>query len=287
MLIAFLIMLREGLEAALVVGIVAGYLVQSGRRESLPALWAGLVAALAACVVAGGLILLAGAEFPQREQELFEGAVALVAVGMLVSMVFWMKRAGRSIKAELRGAVDKALVGAADGRGWARLAPLALLAFLIVGREGLESVVFLAATLQQDVGWSVPVGAALGLAGAAALGALVFQGGARLDLRRFFRLTGAFVILVAGGLLAGALRSFHEAGLWNGLQGVAFDLSPILPADGVPGTLLAGMLGYRDAPTWGEVALYLAFVIPALALFLAPSRSSAGTLGRVSIASRA
>ena len=270
MLVAYLIMLREGIEAALIVGIVAAYLKQTGRSRFMPAVWTGVVVAAALCLALGVAMNYAEAEFPQKQQEFFEGAVALVAVGVLTSMVFWMKKAAKSIKAELHDSVEAAL-SRASGGGMG----LVLMAFFAVGREGLESVFFLLATFQQDLGWGPPVGALLGVLTAVGFGAAITYGGYRLDLRRFFTWTSALIVFVAAGLLSTALRSFHEAGLWNGLQGQAFDLSNVLPADGTLGTLLSGIFGYQDAPTVGEVLVYFAFLIPALWLLFAPSRSAA------------
>ncbi|MGY2051138.1 iron uptake transporter permease EfeU [Methylobacterium sp. JK268] len=267
MLIAFLIMLREGIEAALIVGIIAGYLAQTGRSAWMPAIWLGVVLAAALCVALGVGLTLIGAEFPQKQQEMVEGAIALLAAGMLTGMVFWMRKAARSVKAELHGAVDAAMDRGAFG--------LVLMAFLAVGREGLESVFFLLATVQQDVGWGVPAGAVLGIALAVLAGWGIAKGGVRLDLRRFFRWTGIFILFVAAGLIASALRAFHEAGLWNHLQATAFDLSGVLPSDTVLGTLLTGIFGYQEAPAWGEVLAYLAFLIPGLCLFLVPARPRA------------
>ncbi len=273
MLVAYLIMLREGIEAALIVGIVAAYLKQTGRSRFMPAVWTGVVAAAALCLALGIAMNAAEAEFPQKQQEFFEGAVALVAVCVLTSMVFWMKRAARSIKAELHDSVEAALSRGSGGGSGGGLG-LVLMAFFAVGREGLESVFFLLATFQQDLGWGPPVGALLGVLTAVGFGAAITYGGYKLNLRRFFTWTSVLIVVVAAGLLSTALRSFHEAGLWNGLQGRAFDLSNVLPADGTLGTLLSGIFGYQDAPTVGEVVVYLAFLIPALWLLFAPSRAS-------------
>jgi high-affinity iron transporter len=264
MLVPFLIMLREGMEAALIVGIIAGYLGQTGRSRWLPAVWTGVVLAVLLCLAIGIALDATSAEFPQKEQELFEGIVGLVAVVILTWMVFWMRRAARSIGAELRNSVDAAL---SPGSG----SSLALvgMVFLAVGREGVESVFFLIATFQQNVGAAVPIGALLGLACAVLIGYGIYRGGVRLDLRRFFTWTGALIILVAAGLLAGALRALHEAGAWNGLQAVAFDLSNVLPADSVVGTVLAGLFGYSDTPTIGETMVYFLYLIPTLLLFTA------------------
>ena len=267
MLVAFLIMLREGVEAALIVGIVASYLRQTGRSRFMPAIWTGVLLAIVLCLVFGIVLNQTSAEFPQKQQEMFEGVIAVLATGILTSMVFWMKKAARSIRSELHSSVDTALQPG-DGQSLA----LVGMAFFAVGREGLESVFFLLATFQQSVGLAVPLGAVLGLVTAAGIGALIYVGGVKLDLRRFFRWTGVFIIFVAAGLLANGLKAFHEAGLWNGLQTQAFDLSDVLPADSVVGTLLSGFLGYQDAPTVGAVAIYLAFLIPALFFFFTQAR---------------
>ena len=261
MLIPFLIMLREGIEAALIVGIVASYLAQTGRRRVLPLVWAGVALATVLCLAVGVGLDLASAEFPQAQQEFFEGAVAVIAAGVLTSMVFWMHKAARSIKGQLHQSVDAALLP--GGSGWA----LVGMVFLAVGREGLESVFFLLATFHQGEGWSMPAGALLGLLCAACVGYAIYRGGVRLNLRLFFRWTGVFIIFVAAGLLASGLRAFHEAGVWDGLQATAFDLSGTLPNDGVAGTLLSGLFGYSDMPTVGEVLVYAAYLIPALLIF--------------------
>ena len=270
MLVAFLIMLREGIEASLIVGIIASYLAQTGRRQFLGAVWIGVGLAAAICLVIGLGLHAASAEFPQRQQEMFESIVALVAVVILTSMVFWMKSAAKSIKAHLHDRVDASMQTS-------RSAALALvgMAFIAVGREGLESVFFLLAIFEQSTGYAVPIGAGLGLVGAIGVGFLIYYFGVRLDLRRFFRFTGVFIIVVAAGLLAGGLRSLHEAGVWNGLQQVVADWSNVLPQDSAVGTVLAGMFGYTDTPTLGEALIYFAYLIPALVLFFMPARAKA------------
>ena len=269
MLISFLIMLREGVEAALIVGIVASYLAQTGRARMLPLVWAGVGLASVLCLALGIGLDLASAEFPQAQQEFFEGTVAVIAAVVLTSMVFWMHKAARSIKGQLHESVDAAL--RPGGSGWA----LVVMVFLAVGREGLEAVFFLLATFQQGEGWALPVGALLGLLCAAGVGYVIYRGGVRLNLRLFFRWTGMFIIFVAAGLLASGLRAFHEAGVWDSLQATAFDLSGSLPDDGVAGTLLAGLFGYSDTPTVGEVLIYAAYLVPALLLFGAGMRRPA------------
>jgi len=271
MFISFLIMLREGFEASLIVGILASYLVQTGRRSALPSVMAGVTAAIVVSVIVGIIITITGSEFPQAEQEMFESAVGLFAVFMLISMVFWMRKVGRTIKKELHDKVDAALQKAhSTNWSWALFAT----AFLVTGREGLEAVVFMIAILQQSTDATVFIGGALGLVCAAILGYAVFKGGMKLNMRAFFRWTGVFIILVAGGLLSGVLVHLHEAGVFNLFQTQAFDLSSVLPSDSLLGVLLGGMFGYRDAPTVGELGIYLIFTIPALILFLMPQASA-------------
>ena len=270
MLIAFLIMLREGIEAALIVGIVAGFLNQSGHSRLMPKVWLGVALAALMCLGVGYGIHSATGEIPQKEQEFVVGVIGLVAVAMLTYMILWMKKAARSMKQQLQDSVQTAL-NRGNGQGWA----LVGMAFLAVAREGLESVFFLLAVFQQSPTWSMPVGAVLGLLAAVVIGALIYQGGMRLNLAKFFRWTGAFLIVVAAGLVAGSLRALHEAGVWNHLQEVVFDSSKYLHEDSPLGVLLGGFFGYTDHPTQGEVLAWLLYLVPVMIWFLHGSRPAA------------
>jgi high-affinity iron transporter len=157
-------------------------------------------------------------------------------------------------------------MAAPRGATWALL----VMAFFAVAREGLESVFFLLAIFQQSPGPAMPLAALAGLAVAVALGMLVYWGGLKLNLRLFFRWTGIFILFVAAGLLAGVLRNLHEAGIWNGLQAIAFDLSQTLPVSGLAGTVLSGLIGYDDTPTVGEVLVWALYLAVTLFLFLRP-----------------
>ncbi|MDR3473890.1 MAG: FTR1 family protein [Devosia sp.] len=262
MLVPLLIMLREGIEASLIVGIVATYLVKTGRRSWLFAVWAGVALAVLLCAAIGLVLAIVNADFPQQQQELFEAVIGVAAVFMLTSMVFWMKKAARTMKSGLQDSIDSALTTSSN-HGLA----LVGLVFFAVAREGLESMVFLLATFQQSTGPWAAIGALVGIAAAAAIGFAIYWGGIRINLSRFFRWTAVFILVVAAGLLASSVRSLHEAGLWNNLQQVVFDWSHVLPQDGPIGTLLVGILGYKDTPTASEVIVYLAFLIVALPLF--------------------
>jgi high-affinity iron transporter len=265
MLVPFLIMLREGIEAALIVGIIASYLKQTGRGEWMPAVWIGVFLAVALALFVGGGLEMVSAEFPQKQQELFEGLVGLLAVVILSSMVVWMRKVSRSIKHELHQSLDAALAGSKN-----QTYALIGMVFFAVARESLETVFFLLAVFQQSAGASGPLGALLGLIIAVCIGVAIYKGSMRLNLGLFFRYTGLFILVVAAGILANSVRSLHEAGVWNHFQDVVFDISPILPMDGPTGTVLAGMFGYQDAPTVSVLTAYLAYLIFALVLFFKP-----------------
>jgi high-affinity iron transporter len=267
MFIPFLIMFREGLEAALIVAIVASYLNQSGQGRWLPAVWLGVVSAAALCLALGLYMNHIQSEFPQKQQELFEAVVALVAAAMLASMVFWMKSSAQSIKGNLHEAIESAL-----HRQQRQALGIVSLVFFAVAREGLESVFFLLAAFQQDVGIYAPIGALLGLAAAVVAGALIYKGSLRLNMRRFFKITGIFILFVAAGLLSGSLKAFHEAGLRNHLQTTAYDLTHVLPTHSVAGVLLGALFGYQDAPAVGEVLIWFLFIVPAMLWFLSGMR---------------
>ncbi len=277
MLVPFLIMLREGIEAALIVGIVATYLRQTGRASLMPAVWVGVVLAAALSLFVGAGLQFASAEFPQKIQELFEAIVGFFAVGVLTSMVFWMRKVSHAIKGELQASIDEALAHS-SGQGLA----LVGIVFFAVAREGLESVFFLLAIFQQSGSALGPLGALLGVLAAVGVGYAIYACGVRLNLHWFFRWTGIFILAVAAGVLSGALRALHEAGFWNHLQTIAFDLSGVLPADSPLGTVFAGVLGYQDTPAIGELAIYVVYLVATLIWFLTPpgKRSPSGSVAR-------
>lgn len=268
MLPSFLIMLREGIEAALIVGIIAGYLARTGRSAWLPTVWVGVLLAVALSLFVGAGVIAVGAQFPQKTQELFEAIVGTLAVVILISMVFWMRKAARSIRQTMEHDIDAAL---ADARGpaWALIG----MTFFAVAREGLESVFFLLALFQQSPGPAAPLGALLGVGVAILMGVGIYRGGVRLDLRRFFRWTGVFIILVAAGLASSVLRNLHEAGIWNHLQQPVWDLTRTLPVGSIPGAILSGLFGYHDAPVLGEVLAWAAVLSVTLWFFLRPAPS--------------
>ena len=268
MLANFLIGLREGLEAALVVSILVAYLVKSGRRDLLPRIWTGVGIAVALSLAFGAALTFGPRGLTFEAQETIGGSLSIVAVGFVTAMIFWMARAARGLGAELRGQVDRA----AEARGWS----LAVVAMLAVGREGLETALFLwAATkagTRDAAGASAPTweplaGAALGLAVAIALGYLIYRGAISINLTQFFRWTGAFLIVVAGGVLAYGVHDLQEAGILPGLHDLAFDVSSAIPPTSWLGTLLKGIFNFSPATTELEAAVWLAYVLPTAGLF--------------------
>ena len=259
---AFFLLLREGLEAALIVGIICAYLVKLGRRDALRSVMVGVLGALALSAVIGLVVTLTVGRLPIAMQEGLEGLAGLFAVAVLTWMLFWMRRQGRAMKGELEHGVDTALAAGT-------VTALAGLAFVAVARESLETVLFLFALGAQtsDLIISTVVGAVGGLAVAIAIGYAIFAAGVRVDLRRFFTWTGVILIFVSAGLVAFSIHAFGEAGLIVN-QGAVFDLGGVLPQNGPIGSVLAGLLGYREAPTPLELIGYFGYLIPVLILFV-------------------
>ena len=270
MLASFLIMLREGLEASLIVVIIASYLRRTDRRDMLRPMWIGVLGAALVCLAVGVGLHLASQELPHAQQELLEAIVGFATVGVLTWMVFWMRKAGRGIKGELEGKLDSALGAPGTAAVWGMIA----MAFFAVLREGFESALFLLAAFEQG-GASAGVGAFLGTAVAVGLGFGIYKGTVRLDLRRFFLFTGAVIIVFGAGLLAQSLHALHEAGLWNALQDTAWDTSGLVSNSSTAGNILRGLLAYQATPTVGEAIVYWAYLLPVGTWFFFGDRISA------------
>jgi high-affinity iron transporter len=264
---SFVIALREGIEAALIVSIVLAYLKQVGATDQGRLVWWGTIVAALVSVGVGTAIFVAGAEFEGTAEQVFEGLVTLAAVGVLTWMIFWMRRQGARIKSDLQEKVDTALITG----GFA----LAGLAFFAVLREGVETALFLYAaakgTAVEGTGVAPAaqvIGAVIGLALAAILGVLLYRGGIRMNLRSFFRVTGLLLIVVAAGLFAFGLHELQEAGWLPFLEGHAFDISSSLPDETGVGAILRGLLGYQADPTWLEVVGWTGYLLVVGGLFL-------------------
>jgi high-affinity iron transporter len=277
-LATFLIGLREGLEAALVVGILVAYLKRLDRRDVLPRMWAGVGAAILLALVIGAVLTFGAYALTFQGQEIIGGTLSLVAVGMVTWMIFWMRKAGRTMKATLQGGVDRALEA---GTVWA----LVLVGFVSVAREGIETTLLLWSMVQSfGDAPSAVLGAALGLAVAVLAGWLLARGAVKLDLGRFFTWTGGFLVIIAAGVLANAISDLQEAGVLPGpftalapldahgavLVGLpaipfgwAFDVTAAIRPDSALAVLLQATVGFMPRMSWIQViawALYLAIV---------------------------
>jgi len=280
MIPTFVIALREGVEASLIVGIIAAFLVREGRRDAIRQMWAGVAIAVALCVGIAVLLRLAGQQLPQREQEGLETVIGLIAVIAVSYMIFWMRRNARGIKKMLEGNAASAL---ASGSAIALVA----MAFLAVLREGFETSVFMLAAFGDASDTSAAgAGAVIGLLSAVAIGLGIYRGGVRINLTRFFRVTGLILVFVAAGLLASSLHTAHEAGWFNGLQSQAVDLTWLVQPGTVSGSLLTGMLGLQPTPTVGEAAIYLLYAVPMALFVLWPDRWPRRTPARAAQAAR-
>ena len=268
MLSNFLIGLREGLEAALVVGILVAYLVKTGHRDRLPLVGVGVGAAIALSLGVGALLTFTSSSLDHRQQELFGGVTSVVAVAFVTVMVFWMRRAARHLGGELGGRLESALkIGSAA---------VVLTAFLAVAREGLETALFLWAAVGSAGSGTVPLlGATAGLAVAAGIGWQLYRQAVRIDLRRFFTWTGAALVVVAAGVLAYGVHDLQEAGVLPATT-LAYDVSAQVPPGSWYGSLLKGTLSFSSRASWLEVGVWLAYLVPVAALFLLGSRRPAG-----------
>jgi len=270
----FVIALREGIEAALIVSILLAYLRQLGRGDRARIVWWGAGLATLASVAVGTTIFVVGAEFEGKAEEVFGGVVTLTAVAVLTWMIFWMRRQGAGIRADLHDRVDTALL--AGG------AALAAIAFFSVLREGIETALFLFAAAEGTavgtggVGAQL-LGAVLGLALAISLGVLLYRGAIRMNLRMFFKLTGWVLIVIAAGLFAAGIHELQEAKWFPFLQGAAFDVSSSLPDDAGVGAILRGLIGYNADPSTLEVVAWLGYLLVVGALYLRPVAAIAPT----------
>ena len=263
MLPTFVIGLREGVEASLIIGIIAAFLRQRGDLRQLRFVWYGVGLAVALCLAVGVTLELVNESLPQRQQEQLETVIALFAVVLVTSMIVWMAKHARGLRGDLE---QKAGAALAIGSGKA----LIFMAFLAVLREGFETAVFFVSALQSSTNRAASgAGATLGLVVAVAIGYGIYKGGVKLDLARFFRATGFVLVLVAAGLVAFAMHTGHEAGWINFGQGQALDLSWLIKPGTVPAALLTGMLGIQPKPTVIETVGWLVYFIPVAFFVLA------------------
>ncbi|MFD7908088.1 MULTISPECIES: iron uptake transporter permease EfeU [unclassified Kitasatospora] len=256
----YLIGLREGLEASLVVCILIAYLVKTDRRDKLPPVWLGVGSAVVLSMAFGAVLQFGSSQLTFEAQEALGGSLSIVSVGLVTWMVFWMRRTARHLKTELHGKLDAAIAMGTTA--------LVVTAFLAVGREGLETALFIWSAVQAtDDGWNPLAGAALGLLTAVVLGWLFYRGALRINLAKFFTWTGAMLVVVAAGVLAYGVHDLQEAGWLPGLHSLAFDISSTIPKDSWYGTLLKGVFNFQPDPTVLQLVVWLGYLLPTLAVF--------------------
>ncbi|MEJ3404705.1 iron uptake transporter permease EfeU [Rathayibacter sp. YIM 133350] len=261
MLANYLIGLREGLEAGLVVGILVAYLRKVGRLDVLPRLWVGIAAAIVVSLGVGALLTWGPYGLSFQAQEVLGGTFSVLAVGLVTWMIFWMAGHARELKHDLHTRMDAALAGVGAG--------IVVLGLLSVGREGIETALFVWATVASS-GNAVAggIGALLGILTAIVISYLIYRGFVRINLSRFFTWTGAFLIVVAAGVLAYAVGDLQEAGVLPGVGVVAYSLAGLVPPTSWYGALLGGVFNFTPEPTWAQVIAWCLYIVVVGGLFL-------------------
>ncbi|WP_433038336.1 iron uptake transporter permease EfeU [Actinomycetospora sp. CA-053990] len=256
-----LIGLREGLEASLVVSILVAFLVRTDRRRELPKVWLGVGLAVAVSIGVTLALTLTEQALTFEAQETFGGSLSIVAVGFVTWMIFWMRRVARSISSELRGGLEKAIAMGSVA--------VVVMAALAVGREGLETSVFFFAAVQAAGETTGPlIGFLIGIAVSIVLAYLIYRGTVKLDMGKFFTVTGVLLVFVAAGILAYGVHDLQEAGLLPGLSTLAFDVSATIPADSWYGVLLKGVFNFSPQTTVLQAVVWALYVAVVLTLFL-------------------
>jgi high-affinity iron transporter len=267
----FLIGLREGLEASLVVGILVAYLVRTGNRDKLRPVWLGVTVAVVLSLSVGALLTFTSNSLSFEAQETFGGTLSIIAVGFVTWMVFWMRRQSRFLKNELQHKLDTALA--------AGTMAVTLMAFLAVGREGLETALFLWPAIQAAGSGTGPVvGATLGLLTATVIGWGLYRRSINLNLATFFKVTGALLIVVAAGVLAYGVHDLQEASVLPGLHSLAFDVSAQIPPSSWYGTLFKGIFNFSPETTWLQAFVWISYLVPTMFFFFRPARTPAPVL---------
>lgn len=267
MLANFLIGLREGLEAALVVAILVAYLVRIEQRSLLGRLWAGVGLAIGLSLVAVAALQITGSALSDEAAEAFAGIMSLVAVGLITWMIFWMAANARALKAHLHGEVDQAIARSS----WA----LALVAFFAVGREGLETALFLWTGMRSSGETVAPViGAVLGLATAIVLGFLIYAGAIRLNLSRLFFWTGVGLVVIAAGVLRYAVHELQEVNWLPGKDAYVLDLSGVIDPAGPVAGVIRAVFNVVPTMTLLELVAWAGYLLVVMILFVRKVRSS-------------
>ena len=267
MLANFLIGLREGLEAGLIIGILVAYLNKLDRRDILPRLWIGIGIAVALSLGVGAILTWGPYGLSFQAQEILGGALSILAVGLVTWMIFWMGSNARSLKAGLQSQLDAAIAGTGMG--------IVIVGFVSVAREGVETALFVWASIKSS-GNAVAgtAGAVLGILAAVVIAYLIYRGLVRINFARFFSWTGAFLIIVAAGVLSYGIGDLQEASVIPGWGQAAFSLAHVIPPTSWYGALLGGIFNFTPEPTWAQFTGWLAYVLVVGVLFLRQVRAN-------------
>lgn len=253
MVVAVVIAFREGLEAALIVGIVLSYLSKTGRGAALSRhAWAGVGTAVGASITLAALLQMIGARLEGRLEQIFEGTTMLLAALVLTWMIFWMRYQARHLRHGLENDLRRVM---SHNATWGIFS----LTFLAVFREGVEMVLFLSATAFSGAGRGLLVGAILGVVAAAGVGWAIYRAVAQLDLRKFFDVTSVLLLLFAAGLVAHGVHEFQDAALLPVIVEHVWDMNAILDETAFIGTLAKSLFGYNGNPSLLEVLAYFGY----------------------------
>lgn len=261
MLANYLIGLREGLEAGLIVGILVAYLSKLGRRDVLLRLWLGVAIAIVVSLGVGAILTWGPYGLSFQAQEILGGGLSILAVVLVTWMIFWMGRNARELKHDLHSRLDAAVAGSAIG--------IVVLGFVSVGREGIETALFIWASVNSGENAVLgSLGALLGILTSVVIAYLIYRGFVRINLGTFFTWTGLFLIVVAAGVLAYGVGDLQEAGVIPGWGQAAFDLGSVVPPTSWYGTVLGGLFNFTPAPTWAQFAAWLLYLAVTLVCFI-------------------
>ncbi len=266
MLSSFIIALREGLEAALIVGILVAYIYKTNRPAYLKPLWLGVAGAIILSLGLGAFLSFTSVSLSEHGQEYFAGITSFIAVGFVTWMVFWMKRTALNLKRELESKVEDAI----------STGPIAIAgaAFFAVLREGLETSLFVYSNFQTVADpASSAIGLIIGFAIAIGLGYLIYQSSIKLNLAKFFQYTGIALIVVAAGVLSYGVHEFQELGLLPGPDAFVWDVTSVIPKDSLVSALLSGTIGFDASTSWVQLLVWSTFLIAVLVPYLSKPKS--------------
>ncbi|HET6781698.1 MAG TPA: iron uptake transporter permease EfeU [bacterium] len=272
---SFLITLREGLEAALIVGIILAYLAKTGNRGKSGVVWMGVGLSVLMSVLVGAAIFLTAGGLAGRSEARFEGVAMFTAAGVLTYMIFWMRKQAINIRAHLQRQLSTALESGS-------LTALGLLAFVAVGREGIETALFMFAATKAATPAAATLGGLLGLVAAVALGYVLYRGTYRLNLRAFFNVTSVLLLLFAAGLLAHGIHEFHEAAVIPPVVDELWNTNHILDEQSTVGSFARALFGYNGNPSLVEALAYLTYLLLVGWMYFRPPTAKELTPGRAS-----